>query len=135
MVRVRPSTMPAEELVNTSVETFGAYLALHRRLLNETAVLDKSIQPVSDTKAAPQHGLDAYSVAVNEILDRTEQDMRRLDPSLWSSLTGTRRNYGRNVTGTWLGYWPEMLGEFGEFVMWDGEEVLALWMTDTDAVT
>ncbi len=114
-----------EDFVNTDVIRFAAHLILHRKLLGEAAVLSARIKPPSPCEPAPKRELDAYKAAVDQLLDRTELEMRRLDPQVWGGLTGARADfYGEEGVSR---FWPCMLGDYGEYSMWSAEEVFRRW--------
>ncbi|MDQ2798081.1 MAG: SUKH-4 family immunity protein [Armatimonadota bacterium] len=130
VVYASPRADVEESPVNTSVELFAAHWVLHRKLLTEAAAL--SIKALERVDLLPvgspawEHEWEVYKKAVDPILDRTEREMRRLDPLVWEGLTAPRDNfYGEDYCGN--RYWPDMLSEYAVYAMWDAEDVLARW--------
>lgn len=110
-------------LVNTNLARFAACLVLHRTLLTEGAALSRRFD--SGDAPMPEPMQAEYRAEMTVLMDRTEREIRELDPAVWQGITGTHADYYEGETE--LSYWPGMLGEYDWYSMWDAEDVYARW--------
>lgn len=112
-----------DSLVSTNLARFAACLVLHRTLLAEGAALsqrfDSGDAPMSDPMQAE------YRAAMVILMDQIEHEMREVDPAVWQGITGTRGEYYGETDED--AYWPQILGEYDWYAMWDAEDVYARW--------
>lgn len=110
-------------VVNTNLARFAACLVLHRTLLAEGAALARRLYSGSDVLSDTANTV--YRAAMVTLMDYIEREMREADPAAWQGITGTRLEYyGMQDEDT---YWPQILGEYDWYAMWDAEDVYARW--------
>ncbi len=112
-----------DTLVSTNLARFAACLVLHRTLLSEGAALSRRFD--SGDAPMPEPIQAEYRAAMVILMDQIEREIREADPEAWEGVKGTREEYyGEDAEHS---YWPDMLGEYDSYSMWDAEDVYARW--------
>lgn len=112
-----------DTLVNTNLARFAACLVLHRTLLTEGAALSRRFDLGDAPMPEPMEA--EYRAAMVLLMDHIERELRGADPAAWKDVTGTHGDYYGDDDKR--SYWPDMLGEYDSWAMWDAEDVYARW--------